>query len=108
MPLGLSNYMSPEQADGRTNEIGPPTDVYALGAMLYEMLTGRPPVLADTVKETLEQIRTRTPEPPSRLRPEVPAGLEAICLTCLEKEPGQRYSNADALAHDLECFRDRH
>jgi serine/threonine protein kinase len=105
-PLGLSNYMAPEQADGRITEITAATDVYALGAILYEMLAGRPPVLADTVRETVEQIRSREPERPTRLRPEVPRDLEAICLQCLQKEPRQRYVSAEALAEDLRGFRE--
>jgi serine/threonine protein kinase len=105
-PLGLSNYMAPEQSDGRIEDIGPATDVYALGAILYEMLTGRPPVLADTVRETVEQILTREPEPPTRLRPEMPRDLEAICLKCLRKDPRQRYASAEALAEDLRRFRE--
>jgi serine/threonine protein kinase len=103
--LGLSNYIAPEQAGGRAGEIGPATDVYALGAILYELLTDRPPVLADTVAATLEQVRRSQPVPPRALRPELPPDLEAICLKCLEKEPGRRYGSALALAEDLRCFR---
>jgi serine/threonine protein kinase len=103
-PLWLSNYMAPEQADGRLHALGPATDVHALGAMLYEMLVGRPPFLADTVRDTVEQIRTRVPVPPSRWRAEVPKGLEAICVRCLQKTPEQRFPSAKALAEELERF----
>jgi serine/threonine protein kinase len=103
--LGLSSYMAPEQVEDRPEAAGPATDVYALGAMLYELVTGRPPVLADTVRDTLEQVRRAKPEPPRHWRPEVPRDLEAICLKCLEKEPAQRYPSAAALAEDLRRFR---
>jgi serine/threonine protein kinase len=106
VPLGLSNYMAPEQTDGRNMALSPATDVYSLGAMLYEMLTGRPPVLADNVRETLEQIRTQQPKPPTHLQPDVPPTLEVICLKCLQKEPRNRYASAERLAADLQCFRE--
>jgi serine/threonine protein kinase len=104
---GLSSYMAPEQVDNRAEAASPATDVYALGAMLYELLTGRPPVLADTVRDTLEQVRRGRPEPPRHRRPEVPHELESICLKCLEKDPAQRYPSAAALAEDLRRFRSR-
>src|SRR5439155_10530504 len=101
----VSSCMAPEQAENRALAIGPGVDVYALGAMLYELLSGRPPVLADTVRDTLEQVRSGKVEPPRHWRPEVPCDLEAICLKCLHKEPDQRYPNAAALAEDLRRFR---
>lgn len=104
VPRGLSNYMAPEQTESRVSEVGPATDVHALGAMLYELLTGRPPFLADTVQETLEQIRTRAPAPPSELQADVPAELSAVCLRCLQKEPGRRYASAAALADEMRRF----
>ncbi|HMC90438.1 MAG TPA: serine/threonine-protein kinase, partial [Gemmataceae bacterium] len=100
-----SSYLAPEQAENRALAFGPGVDVYALGAMLYELLSGRPPVLADTVRDTLEQVRSGKVEPPRHWRPEVPRDLEAICLKCLHKEPSQRYPNAAALAEDLRRFR---
>jgi serine/threonine protein kinase len=102
--VGTPSYMAPEQADPTMNEIGPATDLYALGAILYEMLTGRPPFQGSNFIDTRHQIRTVPPTPPSRLEPSTPRDLEAICLKCLEKEPSRRYSNALALARDLEAF----
>jgi serine/threonine-protein kinase len=99
--LGTPCYMAPEQAAGRVHEVGPAADVYALGAILYEALTGRPPFRGATKMETLDQVRTATPEPPVKLRREVPPDLEAICLKCLEKRPAQRYASAAALGQDL-------
>jgi serine/threonine protein kinase len=103
-PLGLSNYMAPEQAEGRIRDVGPATDVHALGAMLYELLTGQPPFLADTVLETLEQVRTMIPLAPCRLQPDISPDLEAICLKCLQKDPSQRHPSAAALAEALQRF----
>jgi serine/threonine protein kinase/WD40 repeat protein len=103
--LGTPNYMAPEQALGQTRDIGPATDVYALGTILYEALTGRPPFKGATLLDTLNDVVNRPPPPPRQLRPDVPADLEAICLRCLQKEPARRYASAADLAADLHRWR---
>ncbi len=95
--LGTPAYMSPEQANGDRAAIGPATDVYGLGATLYAMLTGRPPVQGDGLVQLLNALLLKPPPPPSALQPAVPPELEAICLRCLEKDPAGRYPSAEAL-----------
>jgi tetratricopeptide (TPR) repeat protein/tRNA A-37 threonylcarbamoyl transferase component Bud32 len=103
--LGTPSYMAPEQASGNSREVGPAADIHALGAILYHTMTGRPPFLGESTVETLALVVSTEVVPPRRLRPDMPADLETICLKCLEKSPARRYATAQELAEDLERFR---
>src|SRR6185369_1161234 len=101
--MGTPSYMAPEQGRGE-KQIGHLADVYALGSMLYEMITGRPPFLAETVLKTLMRLLHEEPVPPSRVQPGVSSDLETICMKCLQKDPARRYPTALDLADDLRRF----
>jgi serine/threonine-protein kinase len=102
--LGTPSYMAPEQARGEIHGVGPAADIYALGAMLYELLTGRAPFQTANPMETLVRVTQEEVVPPSRLQPAIPHDMEVICLKCLQKEPGKRYATAEDLAEDLRRF----
>jgi predicted Ser/Thr protein kinase len=102
--LGSPNYMAPEQAAGKGGPIGPGPDIYSLGAILYYLLTSRPPVQGETLHEIIRQVQSVDLVPPRRLNPSVPVDLETICLKCLRKNPSQRYARAQSVAQDLSRF----
>src|SRR5262249_53933649 len=102
--MGTPSYMAPEQARGQSKAVGPAADVYALGVILYELLTGHPPFRAATVAETLLQVIGDDPVPPRRLQPPLPGDLETTCLKCPQKDPSKRYASAEGLAGRLRLF----
>jgi eukaryotic-like serine/threonine-protein kinase len=104
--VGTPGYMAPEQASGKRSLVGPATDIYSLGVVLYQLLTGQLPFQGDSTLELLRQVTSDEPTRPRRLQPRLPRDLEAITLHCLEKEPRRRYSSALALAEDLQRFRE--
>lgn len=105
--LGSPNYLPPEQAEPKRGMLGPPSDVYALGAILYHLITGRPPFQAESLTTLLQQVIESDPLAPRSLNPGIPCDLETICVKCLEKEPQRRYDTAQALADDLDRFLNR-
>ena len=104
MPLGTPSYMAPEQARGTSDKVDPTVDVYSLGAILYELITGRPPFCGESSAETIQQVLLEDPVQPGHLNPRIPRDLETICLKCLQKEPEDRYATAAALEDDLNRF----
>lgn len=102
--LGTPAYMAPEQAEGRTADVTSAADIYALGSILYELITGRTPFAEETVLATLQAVSTQEVTPPTKVRPDIPRDLEAVCLKCLEKDPAKRYTSAALLAEDLGRF----
>ena len=106
--LGTCAYMSPEQAWGRSRDVGPATDIHALGLILYELLTGLTPFQSSSMAQSLDLVRFNEPLPPSQSRSEIPPALETICLRCLRKEPGDRYQSMIELADDIRRFLDGH
>jgi tetratricopeptide (TPR) repeat protein len=105
-PLGTPRYMAPEQIAGDRKMMGPAADIYGLGAIFYQVLTGHPPFSAISVTEVFEQIQSHDPVPPRRLNPAIPRDVDTICLKCLQKEPSRRYASAEALADDLNRWLD--
>ncbi len=102
--LGTPSYMSPEQVSGKSYELGPACDIYSLGAVLYTLLTSKPPILGGSPYETIQKVLYATPKPPHYFNKRVPKDLEAICLKCLEKSAKRRYPSAKKLAEDLRAF----